>query len=119
MATDMSSILRELERVQDRLTSLPQDTETEKLMLLNRQEELRTRAARLAVEVDSQCSTQDLLGQLAALRRQLAAFDRQRSGGSSRPGAYRPNSPGRSTSRIEQKIMRIEGILADRGIGLR
>lgn len=119
MVVQLGSILRELEQVQDRLTSLAHDDQSEKLTLLSRQEELRTRAAQLAVAVDSRCSTQTLLTQLAGLRRQLGAFERQHGGGPSRGGAHRQSSPMSNMSRVEQRISRIEGILADRGIGLR
>ncbi|MCP4307023.1 MAG: hypothetical protein GY926_09090 [bacterium] len=114
----MSSILRELEQVQDQLSSMCNETRDEKQTLLSRQDELRTRAARLAVAVDSKCSTQNLLAQLGGLRRQLSAFDRQR--GSHTPsGKTGQTSPTSSGVRIEQKISRIEGILAERGISLR
>ena len=118
MVGEMSSILRELEKVQDQLTSLGNETRAEKHTLLGRQDELRTRAARLAVAVDSKCSTQNLLTQLGGLRRQLSAFDKQRSGHTS-PGNSGQTSPTSSVARIEHKVLRIEGILADRGIHLR
>ncbi len=119
MVAEMGSLLRELEKVQDRLTSLTQDAQSEKVALLKRQDELRTRAARLAVAVDSHCSTQNLLTQLAALRRQLAAFETQHGTGPSRAGVHLQSSPTSSTSRIEQRIGRIERILGERGINLR
>jgi hypothetical protein len=118
MVGEMSSILRELEKMQDQLTSLGNETRAEKQTLLSRQDELRTRAARLAVAVDSKCSTQNLLTQLGGLRRQLSAFDRQRSGHAP-TGNSGQTSPTSSAARIEQKISRIERILADRGIQLR
>lgn len=119
MVGEMGSILRELEQVQDRLTSLTQDAQAEKLNLLNRQDLLRTRAARLAVAVDAHCSTQNLLTQLAGLRRHLVAFERQRRGAPIRSDTHGQSSPTPSMSRIEQRISRIERILADRGIDLR
>ena len=119
MVGEMSSLLRELEQVQDRLTSSTNDTQAEKLDLLKRQEELRTRAAQLAVAVDSQGSTQSLLVQLADLRRQLSALQRQRRSASPTAGAERQSSPNPSFSRIETRIARIERILMERGIRLR
>lgn len=118
MVGEMSSIVRELEKVQDRLTSLAQGEQAQKLVLLDRQEELRTQAARLAVSVDSECATQDLLVKLAYLRRQLMAFERQHAAGPSR-AAYRTSPMSSSGSRVEQRISRIERILADRGIRIR
>ena len=118
MVGEMISIVRELEQVQDRLTSLAQGEQAQKSVLLDRQEELRTQAARLAVSVDSRSATQDLLVKLAYLRRQLVALDRQHTAGPSRV-AYRTSPMTGSGSRVEQRINRIERILADRGIRIR
>lgn len=88
MVGGMSSILRELEQVQDQLGSLTKDAQAEKTALLGRQEELRTRAARLADQIDIDCSTQDLLAQLASLRRQRDAL----SGNAPRPLSSLPGT---------------------------
>ena len=69
MVGEMSSILRDLEVVQDRLSSLARNADDEKLALLARREELTNQAARLADDVKSNGSTQELLTQLATLRR--------------------------------------------------
>lgn len=128
MVGEMSSILRELEQVQDRLGSLTKDAQAEKTALLGRQEELRTRAARLADQIDDNCSTQDLLAQLAGLRRQREALARQRTNAPGRSGAARPNgvaghsrNPQSETGlpRIDERIHRIQSMLSDRGINLR
>ena len=112
MAGEMGSILRELEQVQDRLGSLAKDARDEKTALQSRQEELRTRAARLAEAIDTDCSTQDLLAQLAGLRRQRDAIARQRT----HPGSH-SRGPS-SASRIDSRIHRIRQVLSDRGIQL-
>ena len=133
MVGEISSILRELELVQDQLGSLTKDSTAEKTVLLGRQEELRTRAARLADQVDVGCSTPELLAQLAGLRRQRDALARQRTsapgqGGTRRTaGSPRNSVAGHSRSpqgdaglpRIDQRIYRIEQMLSDRGINLR
>jgi hypothetical protein len=136
MVGDISPILRELVGVQDQLTSLDKDALTEKQELLARQDELRTRAARLAEQVDQDCSTQDLLTRLASLRRQHSAIERQRvnARSQSRPHLYngfnaarRVSAPGtnhattgiQGVSRIDVRIRRITRILSERGIDLR
>ncbi len=119
MTTDMSSVLRELEQVEDQLASSCHDPAADRLTLHSREEELRTRAARMAIAVDSECSTQDLLAKLGDLRRQLRALERQHGGGQSRSSAYGNTSPTPNASRIEQKMARIERILAEQGIALR
>ena len=134
MIGEMSSILRELEHVQDQLGSLTKDAQAEKTALLGRQEELRTRAARLADQIDVDCPTQDLLTQLAGLRRQRDALTRQRAAapmqraGSPRfqgsppngMAGHRRNPQGASgLPRIDERINRIQQMLSDRGIDLR
>ena len=113
MVGEMSSILRELEVVQDRLSTLAQDSHDEKLDLLARREELTNQAARLADDVKANGSTQELLTQLATLRRRREVLDRQMR--TSRPGRQ---SPGASAglSQVEDRIRRIRAVLADRGI---
>lgn len=133
MVGEMSFILRELEQVQDQLGSLTKDARAEKTALLDRQEELRTRAARLADQIDVGCSTQDLLAQLAGLRRQRDAMARQhaavpnQTAGSRRsPGSPRNGMAGHSRNpqsetglpRIDERINRIQQMLSDRGIHL-
>jgi hypothetical protein len=120
----MSSILRELAEVQHQLVSLSKDAEAQKYVLLARQEELHTRAARLADEVDEASSTQDLLARLANLRWQLRALNRQRAESVGRPrthnhGGSRPAAGQSSSSRIEARIQRIQALLAQRGIDVR
>ena len=116
MVGEMSSVLRELEKVQDRLSSLTQDAQSERYVLMTRQEELRTKAARLADDVDAQCSTQQLLSQLARLRRRHEVLNRQRQ--SVGPGGYGPGSAG-GQSQVEDRMQRIRSLLADRGIRVR
>ncbi len=123
MVGGMSSILRELAEVQHQLMTLSKDAEGQKYALLARQEELQTRAARLADEVDAEYSTQDLLARLADLRWQLRALNRQRvhSGArpvvrtqaGSRPAGGQSSNP---SSRIEARIQQILALLAQRGI---
>lgn len=113
MAGDMSSILRELEQVQDRLSLGGSDSGGEKLGLLRRQEELRTRAARLADDVDSAGSTQELLSHLAQLRRRRDLLDRQRGHGTRSP---RSVSASGGAPQVDERIARIRVLLADRGI---
>ncbi len=113
MVGEMSSVLRELEQVQDRLSSLTKDAEAEKYALMTRQEELRTRAARLADDVDAQCSTQQLLTQLASLRRRRDVLNRQRH--ATGPSSYGPGHLG-GLSQVDERIERIRSLLADRGI---
>ncbi len=115
MVGEMSSILRELEKVQDRLSSLTQDAQSEKFALLTRQEELRTRAARLADDVDAGCSTQQLLTQLASLRRRRDVLNRQRR--STGPGGYGPGQES-GISQVDERIERIRALLANRGISV-
>jgi hypothetical protein len=127
----MSSILRELELVQDQLGSLAKDAHDEKTALLGRQEELRTRAARLADQISADCPTQQLLVQLAELRRQRDAIARQRSSAASpnRPllgsppngvaAHSRQPQPNSGLPRIDERIHRIQSMLSDRGIHLR
>ena len=123
MVGGMSSILRELAEVQHQLVSLSKDAEEQKYALLARQEELHTRAARLAEQIDEECSTQDLLARLAELRWQLRALNRQRVEAGGRPvrnqGASRPAAGQASGSRIEARIQRILALLAKRGIDVR
>ena len=123
MVGGMSSILRELAEVQHQLVSLSKDAEQQKYALLARQEELHTRAARLADQIDDECSTQDLLARLADLRWQLRAFNRQRAESAGRPmsnhGGSRPTATQSSSSRIEARVERILALLAQRGIDVR
>ncbi len=116
MIGEMSSILRELEEVQDRLSALTNDAQSERYSLMTRQEELRTKAARLADDVDAECSTHHLLSQLARLRRRREVLDRQRQ--SVGPGGYRPGS-GAGQNQVEDQVRRIRSLLADRGIRVR
>ena len=116
MVGQMSSILRELEQVQDRLSTLCNDSGAEKLGLMTRQEELRTQAARRADDVDSGCSTQDLLTQLAQLRRRRDVLSRQQCRGGSGPGMARSDVAPSGASQVEHRIKRIRSLLADRGI---
>lgn len=116
MVGDVGSILRELEQVQDRLSALTTDAYEEKLALLTLQEELRTRAARMADDVDADCSTQDLLTRLASLRRRRDLLDRQH--GSASRGLHRPPHGPRGPSQVDQRIERICALLADRGINV-
>ncbi len=133
MVGDLSSIMRELAELQDRITALPIDAKDDKMNLLSKQDELRTRAALLADRIDERCSTQDLLAQLAGLRRQRAAMERQRADNLGTPRSFRPGSfnngtqstttpRGRSgadsASRIEDTIRRVRLLLEDRGIEL-
>ena len=124
MVGGMSSILRELAEVQHQLVSLSKDAESQKHALLARQEELHTRAARLADQIDDESSTQDLLARLADLRWQLRALNRQRADSVGRPmvhnhGGSRPAAGQSSGSRIETRIQRILTLLAQRGIDVR
>ena len=124
MVGGMSSILRELAEVQHQLVSLSKDAEGQKYALLARQEELHTRAARLADQIDEEGSTQDLLARLADLRWQLRALNRQRGDSAERPlvrnhGGSRPAAKQSSSSRIEARIQRIRALLAQRGIDVR
>ncbi len=116
MGGEMSSVLRELEQVQDLLSSLTNEDEADTYALMTRREELRTRAAQLAVGVDEGCSTQELLIRLASLRRRRALLERQHSS-VTRPA--RPEHGSRSASQIEIQIERIYVLLADRGISVR
>lgn len=116
MAGDMSSILRELEQVHDRLSLLCNDTGAEKLDLLRRQDELRTRAARLADDVDAGGSTQELLTQLAHLRRRRDLLARQRCRSTKGPVSPRMASATGGVPQVEERIARIRSLLADRGI---
>lgn len=109
MVGEMSSILRELERLQDRIYLLGAEDSVEKHALLARQDALRTQAARLAEDVDDACSTKDLLIQLASLRRRRDVLRRQRHGPGS-PG------PGQTRSQVEERIERIQTLLGARGI---
>lgn len=111
MVGEMSSILRELEIVQDRLSELTAADQTERSTLMSRQEELRTRAARLAEDVDSQCSTKELLIHLASLRRRRDVLNRQRHARG--PGAA---APGATNTQVDERIARIRRLLEDRGI---
>lgn len=134
MVGDISTIMRELAELQDRITALPIDAHDDKLMLMARQDDLRTRAARLADSVDDGCSTQDLLAQLAGLRRQRAAMERQRADHLGTPRSFRPGSFNSGTQsattprgragngsalRIEERIRRVRSLLEERGIELR
>lgn len=114
MVADVGSILRELEQVQDRLSALDTDEYEEKYALLTLQEELRTRAARMADDVDDECSTQELLTRLARLQRRRDLLDRQHSSASR--GLHRPPHGPRGPSQVDQRIDRIRALLADRGI---
>lgn len=127
MGGEMSSILRELELVQDQIGSLARDAHEEKHRLLGRQEELRTQAARLADRIPDDCPTADLLAQLDSLRRQRDALARQNTGGRA-VAANRPNGMTRVSRsprgdggllRIDEKISRIQAMLTQRGIRLR
>ncbi len=109
MVGEMSSILRELERLQDRISLLGSSDSVEKHALLARQDALRTRAARLAEDVDAACSTKDLLVQLASLRRRREVLRRQRQG----PGG---SGPGQASSQVDERIARIRALLEARGI---
>lgn len=116
MAGEMSSVLRELEKVQDRLSSLAEGAQSERYALMTRQEELRTKAAQLADDVDSECSTDQLLSHLARLCRRREVLERQwKSVG---PGRYRPDL-GVGQNQVEDRIRRIRSLLADRGIRVR
>ncbi len=119
MVGEISSMLRELEKVQDQLSALSVDAHSEKMGLLARQDELQTAAARLADCVDDGRSTPDLLAQLASLRRQLFALERQRRNRYDRGHANRQSSDPMPNSRIERHVHDIESLLRERGISLR
>lgn len=109
MVGEITSILRELEQLQDRISALGSGASVEKHALLARQEALRTQAARLAEDVDAGCSTKDLLIQLASLRRRRDVLRRQRHG----PAG---TGPGHMSSQVDQRIERIKSLLESRGI---
>ena len=109
MVGEMSSILRELERLQDRISALGSEASVEKHALLARQDSLRTQAARLAEDVDAACSTKDLLIQLASLRRRRDVLRRQRQG----PAG---SAPGHTSLQVDERIERIQALLGSRGI---
>jgi hypothetical protein len=117
MVGEMSSVLRELERVEDRLLSSTSAEDADKYALMTRLEELRTRAARLAVGVDEGCSSQELLIRLASLRRRRDLLDRQHGSANRRP--QHPQHGSRSASQVDQQIERIYLLLAERGIRVR
>ena len=124
MVGDMSSILSELTLVQDQLAALSADAVADRTALLARRDELHVAAARMADKVDEDRPTQDLLAQLAALRRQLGALERQRAAAPARPGmrvenSFRPSQGQPSESRIEARIRRIQWLLSQRGIDIR
>ena len=109
MVGEITSILRELEQLQDRISALGSGPSVEKHALLARQESLRTQAARLAEDVDAGYSTKDLLIQLASLRRRRDVLRRQRQG----PAG---TGPGQTSSQVDQRIERIKSLLESRGI---
>lgn len=114
MVVGMNSILRELEQVQDQLSALTPNDGPEHYQLMTRLEELRTRAARLAENVDAEYSTQELLIRLASLQRRRALLDRQH--GSASRGLHRPRHGSRGASQVDAHIDEICSLLADRGI---
>jgi hypothetical protein len=70
----VESLVRELSEVQDLLVLLPDDAFAEREELIRRRDELRAMADRHAAGVDEARLTEDLLAELAALRRRRCAM---------------------------------------------
>lgn len=132
IGADLDRVTRSLADLQDRLLALPDDAFAERYGLEKQQDELRRQAAKFRVDWDAKQPADELIAELAALRSRIEAIEGDRidmvsqSGGGSLAG---PGADGwggvRINQQIEQahgaqairdRIARIVGILADRGI---
>jgi hypothetical protein len=129
---DLDSVTRSLADIQDQLIALPRDAFAERYALEKQQDTLRVAAARFRSDWDTQQPTADLTAELAALRSRIGAIEAERidmvsqSGGGSLagPGADGWGAVGinqqiekaHGAQPIRDRIARIVGILADRGI---
>lgn len=128
---DVDELIRELGEVQDRLIALPDDAFAERFELLRRQDELRERAAAHTAGVDNERPTEDLLAELAALRKRRDSLESQHinvmlqasnvdaagfSGHADAAQMNRRMDDAQGMAQIVSRIGRLKGVLADRGI---
>lgn len=132
--SELDEVLRQLGEIQDELLALPEDAFARRYELRARQEELRRLAAEARSGRDLETGTDDLLAELAALRRRLAEVERLRidlvsqSGGGGTGGSHagadawgavRINlgiDAAQGRDELVARIGRIKGILIDRGV---
>ncbi len=97
--TQVELLVRRLSEVQDLLVQLPDDAFEEREALIKKRDRLRAEAAAHAAGADIERPNEDLLSEVAALRRQ------------------RGSAAGcEEIIRIEGRIGRLEEILRDRGV---
>ena len=132
IGADLESITRQLAEIQDRLLALPDDAFAERYELEKRQDALRDAAAEFRSDWDAQRPTEELEAELAALRARLQAIEDERidmvvqSGGGTLAGPGADGWGGVAINQeieaahgapaIRDRIARIVGLLADRGI---
>jgi hypothetical protein len=102
----VASLVQELSEIQDRLVALPDDAFAERSELIRRRDELRSEAEAHAAGADPARPTEDLLAELAALRRRRSDLSTAGSGAVSDEAI-----------RLESRIARIEVILESRHVG--
>jgi hypothetical protein len=132
LGADLDTVTHALADLQDKLIALPDDAFAERYALEKQQDALRARAARFRADWDAQQPTAELTAELAALRSRIAAIEADRIDLVSQAGGGTLAGPGADgwgavgiNQQIEQahgaqpirdRIARIVGILADRGI---
>jgi hypothetical protein len=129
---DRMDLIRELADIQARLSELPEDAYAERDELRRRQEELRSIARSGGGSMDADRPTPDLLAELASLRAQMRAIERQRidlvkQAGSGGPSSGEMGNLGgvqinkgiddaQGLPHIKARIGVIKGVLSDRGV---
>jgi hypothetical protein len=127
---DIGDLTKRLADVQKELWDLPDDAFAERFELKEKQAALRAEAAQYAGRMDEGLPSDDLLVELAALRSQMVAIEKQRidlvtQAGSSSAGemgnlgGYGINKgieDAMGLPKIKARIGRIKGILIDRNV---
>ena len=131
---DIDHITAELARIDAELRALPDDAFEARFRLRQEQDHLREKAAKFAQDIDNDRSDEDLLAELRGLRSQLSQIEAQKidlvtQAGGGAPGASNMTNLGgvdinqrimesSGAGRIQARIGRIKGILADRGVAV-
>ena len=131
---DRTDLIRELADIQVQLSQLPADAFEQRAELRRRQDELRAIARSGENSMDADRPTEDLLAELASLRAQMTAIERQRidlvkQAGSGGPSSGEMGNLGgvqinkgiddaQGLPRIKARIGVIKGILGDRGVAI-
>ncbi len=127
---DIGDLAKKLADVQMELWDLPDDAFAERFELKEKQTALRAEAAQYAERLDEGRTSEDLLVELASLRSQMSAIEKQRidlvvqagttsAGEMGNLGGYAINKgieDAMGLPKIEKRIGLIKGVLIDRDV---